>query len=578
MDKFLEIRNSINFDDNLPLYENRSRYSNRIKEINKELDNETKKYIDWDLQLLYLSENILHTTLNKSSKRLGNSDHFEEERSSFYKALLEHENYNILKIRYTDYLIDKIEGREKYVLAQELICSLENLVLLNIKDIYNIISPISRLVDVCVKFNMKHKIESSSNLILEICNKLVEQKDIRWTLELSQLQRYLCYYKNEKRIPEQNIFRMIEIIEIGIDHFRMEKNIHLHQSFIWELVNWYRSEKYPEEDMRKNIQQIGELFEFEAEYQGGREKKSSLVEAHFLEEAIQLYSNYGFTNKVNELKHKIRKAYERNGNEMQAISFEFSIPNDELEKFYSNLKGDTVLNTFLNISHYSGLIQDITEVQKRTEEAIRKFPLSHLMGMTRIDKDRKVFDANDESNHMDFEFHTQYNYGIITGFSVFFMFAWQNLINDGLTSEMVKERVLDWDYFDEETRQFIGRGLERFWHKDYISALHILVPQFENAFRYFFHYGKYPTTVIRDNAVQQEQTFNQFLEQDFVKSNIPENFRFFIKYIMVDELGYNLRNNIAHGIARLSEFTQEKCLIVIYAYFILTLFGWDSKE
>jgi hypothetical protein len=224
------------------------------------------------------------------------------------------------------------------------------------------------------------------------------------------------------------------------------------------------------------------------------------------------------------------------------------------------------------------LLQELTEVQKSTEQAIHKYPLSHLMGMTRINKDRKIYDSKEDNNNINLEFYTQYNYGIISGFSVFLMYVWQKLANNGLTLEMVKERTLDWDYFDEETKQFIGRGLERFWQEDYISALHILVPQFENAFRHFFHHGKYPTTVIRDSAVQQEQTFNQFLEQDFVKTNIPENFRFFIKYIMVDELGYNLRNNIAHGIASLSEFTKDKCLIVIYAYFMLTLFGWKSTE
>jgi len=219
MNKFLKVRNSVDFDDNLQLHESRSRYSSIIKEVNKDLDNETKRYADWDLQLFYLSEHILHTTLEHSNKRLENAEYFEEERVPFYKTLLEHEKFDVLKIRYIDYLIDKTEGREKYELAQMLVSSLENLIQLNKDDIYNIISPISRLVDVSVKFSMKHKIESTNRLILEICNALVEQKSIRWTLELSQLQRYLCYYKNEKRIPQQNIDRMIEIINLGIVHF-----------------------------------------------------------------------------------------------------------------------------------------------------------------------------------------------------------------------------------------------------------------------------------------------------------------------------------------------------------------------
>lgn len=578
MDKFLEIRNSVNFDDNIPLYENRSRYSKKVEEVDEDLNDETKKFFKWDLQLLYLSEHVLHTTLDQANNRLDYTDDFEDDRILFYKSLLEHEKHEVLRVRYLDYLVERVGGKDKYETAIELVHSLEYLIQLKNEDIYNIISPISRLVDITIKFNMKHKIDSTNKLILEICNKLADKKDMRWTLELSQLQRYLCYYKNEKRIPQQTIDRIIEIIQVGAGHFQDEKNVHLYQSFIWELIGWYKGEKYPDEEIWKNIKNIGESFEIEADYQGGREQKSSFVEAHFLEKAVQLYSNYGFTNKVNELKHKIRKAYERSGEEMKAIPFEFSIANDELEKYYSNFKGETVKKTFLNISHYGELLQDLDEVQKRTEESMRNHALSHLMGKTRISKDRKVYDANDDIKHMEFEFYTQYNYGIITGFSVFFMFAWKKVIEDGLTLEMIKERILKWDYFDEETRQLIGRGLDRFWEKDYISTLHILVPQFENAFRQFFHHGEYPTTVIRKHAVQQEQTFNQFLEQDFVKKNIPGNFRFYIKYIMVEELGYNLRNDIAHGLARLSVLTEENCLIVIYAYFMLTLFRWESTQ
>ncbi|WP_352923513.1 hypothetical protein [Peribacillus simplex] len=55
-----------------------------------------------------------------------------------------------------------------------------------------------------------------------------------------------------------------------------------------------------------------------------------------------------------------------------------------------------------------------------------------------------------------------------------------------------------------------------------ISSMHILVPQLESGVRKFFGKIGFATTVIKKGTVQQEQTFNEFLERKDIKEAIPK--------------------------------------------------------
>ncbi|MFL0196241.1 DUF4209 domain-containing protein [Clostridium sp. WILCCON 0269] len=48
--------------------------------------------------------------------------------------------------------------------------------------------------------------------------------------------------------------------------------------------------------------------------------------------------------------------------------------------------------------------------------------------------------------------------------------------------------------------------------------------------------------------------------------------------VMVEQLGKNLRNNIAHGLAGIDTFGKTNCLIVIYLFFLITATKWDFNK
>ena len=174
--------------------------------------------------------------------------------------------------------------------------------------------------------------------------------------------------------------------------------------------------------------------------------------------------------------------------------------------------------------------------------------------------------------------YQEYGINLQMTFSVLYNKIWSKLLEQGLTVDMVIHRITDWKYMSDDNSFMIKKGIERYFEKDYVSAIQILVPRFESSFRDFFSIAGLPTTSLKSASVQHEQNFSDFINNDFVKNFIREDFLFLIKYIMLDDLGYNLRNKVAHGLAEMSLFKKSIADMVIYLFFCLTNYAWPDKD
>ena len=568
-------------------------YSNKIDSLDK--DDQLRKYFIWDYEILRCCENTMHLEDSKSN-RLGSYieytdgykypdiEKFEHERKDFYDACLDEENNLNMKIRYLDYLVDYGDSSKKYKYA----CELVKLLIENNKiEDYNdageclkYISRLSRAVDISVSFGMKENIEKLENHIKEKVSLLVEVQNYRWILEISQLLRCMCYNKKDKRISQKTIDYIIYTLEISRRYYYQQKNMNLNQAFSWELINWIKKENINDIKINELLLDIGKAYENEAEYQGGAVEKSYHTKASFLELAVAHYIRIGARDKVYDLKVKIKEAYRLGKDEVIEQTYNLDIPNPEIieaesERFIlDNIDDSFELFSKVGVLRFipkkSDLVNSANERQSNS--------IINLIGISKISNDRKIFDANNESEREKYFLCEEYNYWLQLMFSIMYDRIWIKLEAQGLNSDMVIDRITGWECMSDTDAEIIKVGIERYFNEDFISALHILVPRFENCFREFFAWGGYPTTSIKKSAVQHEQTFNEFLENDFVKENIDSDVLYLIKYVMVENLGYNLRNDIAHGLIQIDKFNRNIANIVLCLYFILTSLCWEIKN
>ena len=584
--KLREITVTASIDDIIKIYRNKF----KLDDMNEEL----KKYFIWDYELLLCHEKTMDIENSKGNRlesymeytngyKYTDIENFEEERIEFYNKCLNHEININKKIRYLDYLVDYGERSNRYSYA----CQLIDLLIENNKiedynnatECLNYISKLSRAVNISTSYGMNEKIHILEVNINDIISKFFEVKNYRWILEISEQFRYLCYNKKNKRISQDSINSIVEILEICKEFYKEDRNMNLHHAFCYEFYEWIKREDGSDPRIKQVLLEIGQAFEDEAEYQGGREKKSYLVKAHFLELAVSHYVNIGARDKVYNLKVKIKEAYRLTKDEVKEHKYNLEIPNQEIESEAEKFIFEDINKSFEVFSRVGIYIfipkkNDILDTAKERQAN----SLINFIGISKISNDRKVFDANSDDEREKYFLFEEYNIWLQLMFSLMYDRIWIKLEQQGLSCDMVVNRITGWEYMSEIDSEIIKVGIERYFNEDFISAIHILVPKFESCFREFFSWGGYPTTSIKKSATQHEQTFNEFLENDFVKKNIDSDTLFLIKYVMADNLGYNLRNDIAHGLAGADKLSRDTANIVLFLYFILTNLCWETKE
>lgn len=103
------------------------------------------------------------------------------------------------------------------------------------------------------------------------------------------------------------------------------------------------------------------------------------------------------------------------------------------------------------------------------------------------------------------------------------------------------------------------KGLKSGLHGDFATAMHILIPQLENSLRAYMEESGKLVTRLKDDLTQKEHDLNKLLYEDSVKQVFGEDLIFTLRVLLVEELGGNFRNRLAHGLLSDDHFYGGWC-------------------
>lgn len=542
--------------------------------ITDDIDEEKKRLLTWEGQLCICCEIPLEQrdegqqflfpqAVYTNGVKIPDIDNFETERLDFYKHRFEMIINVPAKIRYANYCFQYCEKNQKYKYAMQ-ICQL---LCEHLKDVtfgHECIVSFSRLLELGLSFSNKDIIQKLDGIVDELISRDYSQEDYLYLLSISRIVVGNIAKNKNDFIKAEIQEKFVSIIEEMSDYYFQRGDYSLYRNCCPNYMGWLKILKRQDE-IDAVLLKIGESYVLDADKEGN----PNLVKAEFYQLAAKHYANIGEREKVYHLKVKIKNAFkdaERSG-EFKTISTTQSVSVEQLKKETKDFFKESIEDTFAIVSHSSDFIINKEKiVLQATEQA--KNPLYKLVDFGHIEGNRKVFSTQDDDDvvkHFTFQ-----NYGIeleVT-FSTVVNFIWTKMIDMGLTAQMVIGRICETEYMDEMQKEIIAVGINRFFEDDYVSALHVLVPQFENYFRTFFEWGGFPTTSLKSNGLQHEQNFNDFLRQDFVRESLDKNLLFMIEFVMVEQLGKNLRNNIAHGLSDIKAFRKNNCLMVLYLFLV----------
>ncbi|HDR0221809.1 TPA: DUF4209 domain-containing protein [Staphylococcus aureus] len=561
---------------------------------NENLKNEAK-LAQYEIEIFSLCEKNPILSKNKSEKRFVATISFDDGREwpdiqkftndqiKYYEQRLNETNNLFLKVRYSDFLFEhgnKKITKTKYEISKCLLSCLVE-ILTYYSDDFNYTSVLARLVEVSLLMGDREKLEKAIELIYLKMDEFDYNNEYSYVYELSKLIREILKSKHKKIILENHLNKIIIVLEKAIKNNFEDKNYYLHRVFCEELSQYRKFDLISSERRSELKKEIGKSYELEAEYQQGRNNKSLLVKANFLEKAMEKYMEIGEREKSNKMKILVKWTYEEyeNSNEMNLIRIPIEFPKEAIDKIIEGFISSDVQISLDKIAYSNDLIPKITVIEDLVDKLSKEFPLQGLISKGLLNDGKKVVETTTEEDNKTINFNSNYMHHLNINVELLLKAIFDKLISEfEISTEDFMQKFNKWELLDNKNVPFIEHGISRFLEKDYLSALHILVPQFESTVRRMFSKAGYSTTSIRKGNTQQEVTFNEFLLRDDVKSTLGNDVHKLIQIVMVEQSGLNLRNEIAHGLIELSNINYTKCILVIYLFLILTRYSIEKND
>jgi len=303
--------------------------------------------------------------------------------------------------------------------------------------------------------------------------------------------------------------------------------------------------------------------------QESEEKYDFLGASIQYKEALQMAQKLSQKEKIKELKNKLLTVGAKIN--FKTLTVEQHIPNSSIDDFINLIIKDgdglpIILKTIGCHYYFYPRIKNILNEAKNTMPIM--FQLATLT--TFSDKGHVIEGGSDPQIAWTAKIYG-ISQGIITNLYLKRMFETlkqKNNLNGGTLFSYIEQKGI----FPTNSLPLIKKGVEKYFEGDYISALHILVPQFESSFLYISE--KLGIDIIALNRSPEVSTRTKVLSETNLDSsefrNVwKEDFCEQVKYILFSPLGYKLRHKIAHGNIDPIECNQSNTELILYLFLVL---------
>lgn len=113
-------------------------------------------------------------------------------------------------------------------------------------------------------------------------------------------------------------------------------------------------------------------------------------------------------------------------------------------------------------------------------------------------------------------------------------------------------------FVPEGREEMYARGLYAGLKGDFMTAIHLLLPQLENSIRHELELQNLIVSGLDQSNIQKEYDLNKLFEIYFLQlvSIFGEDLTFDLRGLLIERFGSNLRNRMAHGLISAQEFSS----------------------
>lgn len=381
-------------------------------------------------------------------------------------------------------------------------------------------------------------------------------------------------------------------LETLAHEFEGDGDLHRSREYFSAAAGWHRA--IPDEVKAAEMTvAVAEGWVKEAVARSASESPSHMVAASFYENAIQTYrtiprserATHQVDERIAELRAHLNDSGEKSLGEMGLIrtpGVDITQLVENARKSVTGKSAQEALLAFANL-HRGANAEDL---RKSALERMRQHPLQSLFAATVMSRDGRVIakrpamslsGEQTEDDEVAIRAEMIRDYGIMVSIVV------QGDIWPALEVLLLEHRLREVDFIElarhspivpKERSGLFGKALFAGFERDFVTALHLLVPQIEHLVRVHLKQAGVKTTNLDKDGIQNENGMSTLMDLPETEQVFGKDLAFELKSLFCDAFGPNLRNELAHGL-----LDEDACHspFAIYAWWLalrLTFNTW----
>jgi len=299
-------------------------------------------------------------------------------------------------------------------------------------------------------------------------------------------------------------------------------------------------------------------------------KAQGLVAMHWYQEAYGIYLKYGLKEEAERFQIAAKEKGEEAKGQMVRHSHSFEIPGDEMDAFLEEITAGGLEETMTRIAvSLFPKLDEITEQLKTTQQQAK---LLSMIPAAKLGENQVIARAGsieaDPEGRMMFQMADNLKYTAI--------FLGKALDHTRERYEFTSSTVLPLLFhsplFDPARTMLMEQAIDAYIAGDHVKTIHVLVPQIEHCLRRLLAMLGKPTNKHRrsDLGVMIEKSLNDILEAEpVIQQCLGDDATFYLRTLLCDPRGFNVRNDLAHGLMSPGNFNRFLSDRLIHVLFLL---------
>jgi hypothetical protein len=289
-------------------------------------------------------------------------------------------------------------------------------------------------------------------------------------------------------------------------------------------------------EAQRAIRSYGEAFE---QLSAGAD---SMLAMAWLQPVYEEYKNRGLKEDAERVLVAIAEKGKTVASELRQISVPVELTEKQLDEFIKPLIEGSTPDALLRIT--ASLMPKAGKVRELLEELKTKAPLMAPIGVTRIVGDHFAASAGSIeedpegrlimqlAQHIDF-----YNFALNRALD----HLWAK---NGLDADTIMASLDESPVFTPERRPLLEEGVKAYVSGDYKKAIHVIIPQIEQALRQLLVLTGVPTLKAARGGLFHLKNLNDILRETTVTRTFGDDTRLYLQTLLADERGQNIRNKV----------------------------------